>query len=148
MRGRPAFRPQHVSGHYVEAADPAKASILGNTVDGIDTPWERLFDWLTYFTILSNLLVAVVLTMLIARPTVFARRDATGGLWRVLRLDSVLMITITGLVYNLLLAEAGKSGWDLLSNTLLHWVVPLLPPSCGSSRGRAGSSPCAPSPSP
>ena len=117
-----------ISGHYVDAADPAKVSILGNTVDGIDTPWERLFDWLTYFTILSNLLVAVVLTMLIARPAVFARRDATGGLWRVLRLDSVLMITITGLVYNLLLAEAGKSGWDLLSNTLLHWVVPLLTP--------------------
>ncbi len=66
--------------------------------------------------------------MLIVRPAAFARPDATGAMWRALRLDSVLMITITGLVYNLLLAEAGKTGWDLLSNTLLHWVVPLLTP--------------------
>ncbi len=117
-----------VSGHYVDAVDPAKASILGNTVDGVDTPWERLFDWITYFTIVSNLLVAVVLTMLLARPAVFARSDTAGAVWRALRLDSVLMITITGLVYNLLLAEAGKTGWDLLSNTLLHWVLPLLTP--------------------
>jgi hypothetical protein len=117
-----------ISGYYVDALDPAKASILGNTADGIDTPWERFFDWITYFTILSNIVVAVVLTMLIARPTVFARQDATGAVWRALRLDSVLMITITGLVYNVLLAEAGKTGWDLLSNTLLHWVVPLLTP--------------------
>lgn len=117
-----------ISGYYVDAIDPAKPSILGNTPEGIDTPWERLFDWVTYFTILSNVVVAVVLTMLIARPAVFGRPDATGAVWRALRLDSVLMITITGLIYNLMLAEAGKSGWDLLSNTLLHWVVPLLTP--------------------
>jgi hypothetical protein len=48
--------------------------------------------------------------------------------WRALRLDSVLMIVITGVVYNLLLAEGGKQGWDLVSNTLLHWVVPLVTP--------------------
>lgn len=117
-----------ISGYYVDALDPTKPSILGNTPEGIDTPWERLFDWVTYFTILSNVVVAVVLTMLIARPSVFDRQDTTGAVWRALRLDSVLMITITGLVYNLLLAEAGKSGWDLLSNTLLHWVLPLLTP--------------------
>lgn len=117
-----------ISGYYVDALDPTQPSILGNTPAGIDTPWERLLDWVTYFTILSNVVVAIVLTMLIARPSVFGRQDATGAVWRALRLDSVLMITITGLVYNLLLAEAGKSGWDLLSNTLLHWVVPLLTP--------------------
>lgn len=117
-----------VGGYYVDALDPAKPSILGNTPEGIDTPWERFLDWITYFTIVSNLVVAVVLTMLIARPALFSRPDAAGAVWRALRLDSVLMITITGLVYNLLLAESGKTGWDLLSNTLLHWVVPLLTP--------------------
>ena len=118
----------NVTGYYVDAADPTKPTILGNVPDGIDTPLERLFDWITYFTILSNLVVAVVMTMLIARPWTFARRDGVGAAWRALRLDSVLMITITGLVYNLLLAESGKTGWDLVSNTLLHWIVPLLTP--------------------
>jgi hypothetical protein len=115
-------------GYYVDGVNTSKASILGNTADGVDTVAERFFDWITYFTILSNLVVAVVMTMLIARPGAFARRDATGAAWRALRLDSLLMIMITGLVYNLLLVEGGKTGWDLLSNTLLHWVVPLLTP--------------------
>jgi hypothetical protein len=117
-----------VGGYYVDGVDPTKASILGNTPDGVDTVWERLFDWITYFTILSNIVVAVVMTMLIVRPGTFRRPDATGSAWRALRLDSLFMIMITGLVYNLLLAEGGKTGWDLLSNTLIHWIVPLLTP--------------------
>jgi hypothetical protein len=114
------------SGYYVDAVNPAKPTILGNVPDGIDTPLERILDWITYFTILSNIVVAVVLTALAIRPALFVRRDLTGTVWRTLRLDSVLMIVITGLVYNLLLAEGGKVGWDALSNTLLHWVTPLL----------------------
>jgi hypothetical protein len=117
-----------VGGYYVDRVDATKSSILGNTPDGVDTVWERFFDWISYFTILSNIVVAVVMTMLIARPGAFRRRDASGAAWRALRLDSLIMIMITGLVYNLLLAEGGKTGWDLLSNTLIHWIVPLLTP--------------------
>jgi len=116
----------NLTGYYVDQADPSKPTILGNIASGIDTPWERLFDWITYFTILSNIVVAVVLTALVARPSLFTRRDGVGTLWRTLRLDSVLMIVITGVVYNLLLATGGKTGWDLLSNTMLHVVGPLL----------------------
>jgi hypothetical protein len=117
-----------ISGYYVDDIDPAKPTILGNVPDGIDTPLERFFDWITYFTIISNITVAVVVTLLLARPDLFTRRGLVGDLWRALRLDSVLMIVITGVVYNLLLAEGGKEGWDAISNTLLHWVVPLLTP--------------------
>ena len=116
----------NVTGYYVDQADPTKPTILGNVPDGIDTVSERLFDWITYFTILSNIVVAVVLTMLVAKPSLFTRRDGVGTLWRTLRLDSVLMIIITGVVYNLLLATGGKTGWDLLSNTMLHVAGPLL----------------------
>ena len=115
-----------VTGYYVDTMDPAKPTILGNVPGGNDTVLERLLDWSTYFTILSNIVVAVVLTTLTVRPALFTRDDRTGTLWRTLRLDSVLMIVITGLVYNLLLAEGGKTGADAVSNTLLHWVVPLL----------------------
>lgn len=116
----------NITGAYLGDEDPSKPSILGNIPSGHDTPLERFLDWSTYFTIWSNITVAVVLTVLVARPELFARPDLVGGVWRALRLDSVLMITITGIVYNLLLAEGGKSGWDLVNNTLVHVLTPLL----------------------
>jgi hypothetical protein len=118
----------NLTGYYVDLPHAGKPTILGNVPGGIDTPLERFFDWITYFTIWSNIVVAVVLTVLVARPRLFTASGGVGTLWRTLRLDSVLMIVITGMVYNLLLAEGGKVGWDALSNTLLHWVVPLVTP--------------------
>jgi len=115
-----------VSGYYLGKEDPAKPSILGNIPSGHDQWYERLFDWLTYFTIWSNITVAVVLTFLWLRPDLFVRRDLGGLVWRALRLDGLLMIVITGIVYNLILATGGKSGADLVSDTTLHVVVPLL----------------------
>jgi hypothetical protein len=117
-----------VTGYYVATMDLDKPTILGNVTGGNDTVLERLLDWSTYFTILSNIVVAVVLTVLAARPALFTRTDRVGTIWRTLRLDSLLMIIITGVVYNLLLATGGKTGWDLVSNTLLHVVVPLVTP--------------------
>lgn len=117
-----------VTGYYVDTMDPTKPTILGNVPGGNDTVLERLLDWSTYFTILSNIVVAVVVTVLTARPALFTRPDRVGTVWRTLRLDSLLMIVITGVVYNLLLATGGKTGWDLLSNTLLHVLVPLVTP--------------------
>ena len=47
-----------VTGYYVDTMDPAKPTILGNVPGGNDTVLERLLDWSTYFTILSNIVVA------------------------------------------------------------------------------------------
>lgn len=118
----------NISGHYADDVDPTKETILGNVAEGVDSPLERFFDWITYFTIISNITVAVIVTLILLRPGLFTRRGFGGDMWRALRLDSVLMIVITGVVYNLLLAEGGKEGWDAVSNTMLHWVVPLLTP--------------------
>ena len=118
----------NASGYYVSRINPDKPNLLGNVAGGVDTFWERLFDWITYFTIWSNTTVAIVLTALALRPTLLARTDRTGAIWRVLRMDSLLMIMITGIVYNLLLTEGGKSGWDLVSNTLIHVIVPIVTP--------------------
>jgi len=114
------------TGYYNDTADPSKPTILGNVADGIDSPVERIFDWLTYFTILSNIVVAVVLTVLVLRPGLFARTDRVGATWRALRLDSLLMIAITGVVYNLLLAAGPKTGWDFASNALEHAITPIV----------------------
>lgn len=118
----------NLSGYYTDTIDPSKPTILGNVPGGVDTPLERFLDWSTYFTILSNVAGAIVITVLIARPALFTRTDKVGALWRALRLDTVLMIIVTGVVYNALLAGGPKEGWDFLSNMMLHIVMPIVTP--------------------
>ena len=113
-------------GYYIDEVDPSKPTLLGNIPTGKDQVWERFFDWSSYFTILSNIVVAIVMTMLVLRPHVFFEKSRRGRIWQALRLDSVLMITITGVVYQLLLATGGKTGWDFVSDTLQHAVNPVI----------------------
>ncbi|WP_129339258.1 Pr6Pr family membrane protein [Cellulomonas endophytica] len=82
---------------------------------------ERIVRLLSYFTILSNLLVGGVSALLAARP------DHDGRLFRVLHLDAVLCITVTGIVYHRALTglvELTPAG--ALTNFLLHTVSPVL----------------------
>lgn len=86
---------------------------------------------LSYFTIQSNILLAVVFA-LSARRVWTARRPLPSA-WTG---ATLLYITITALVYHLLLAHASPpfamtgtttapAGWQWISNQLLHTVVPL-----------------------
>ena len=82
---------------------------------------ERLLHYVSYFTVLSNLLVCWT--------TARAARDAStdGPVWRVLRLDAVVAITVTGLVHWFLLRPLlSLSGWPYALDKLLHVVVPVL----------------------
>jgi len=81
----------------------------------------RLARFVSYFTILSNLLVALTATPLaLGRPT-------SSRLWRVLRLDAVVGIAVTGLVHWFFLRPLlHLHGADNLADKLLHVVVPLL----------------------
>jgi hypothetical protein len=81
----------------------------------------RIFDWLGYFTIWSNLLVAVVLTLLALNP----HRDSLR--LRVLRIDTLMMISITGIIYAAIIAPyVTNRGWEHLSNALVHQITPIL----------------------
>ena len=81
----------------------------------------RLIRFISYFTILTNLLVAVTTTTLALGQTVAPRW------WRVLRLNAVVGITVTGLVHWFLLRPLlDLSGADYVADKLLHVVVPLL----------------------
>lgn len=81
----------------------------------------RLGRLASYFTIQSNLLVAVAAVGLARDPG----RDGTW--WRSVRLAGLVGITVTGLVHLVLLRPIIElHGWDLLCDTLLHVVVPLL----------------------
>lgn len=80
---------------------------------------ERLFHFVSYFTVLSNLLVLLTTARAARNPT----NDS--ALWRVLRLNAVVAITVTGLVHFFLLRPLGHlSGWPYLADKLLHMVVP------------------------
>ena len=93
-------------------------TMLGNPDQGV---LGRIFDYFTYFTIWSNILVAIVSIMLFRRP------DRDSFVFRVLRLDSILMITVTGIIYNVVLAGSAKlQGLEVVSNLFDHMLTPLV----------------------
>lgn len=84
-------------------------------------PVARLVRLLSYFTIESNILVAVVCALLARDPS----RDS--GRLRVAHLDSVLCITVTGLVYVVALrGTVEREGLDRVTDVAFHYLVPLL----------------------
>ena len=98
-----------------ENTDP---NMLGNPDQGAI---GRILDFFTYFTIWSNILVAIVSIMLFRRP------DRDSFVFRVLRLDSILMITVTGIIYNVVLAGSAKlQGLEVVSNLFDHMLTPLV----------------------
>ncbi len=106
-------------GWYREA--PVEAGLYGDTGDGLGGALARVTDTFSYFTIWSNVVVAVSTTMLLRRPV----RDTL--VQRVLRLDALLMITVTAIVYQVLLAPTiDVEGWSLLTDPILHVVTPLV----------------------
>lgn len=93
----------------------------GLNAPGIEGALGRVFDWFSYFTNLSNVLVAIVLTML-ARNL-----HRTGLLWGTLRMDSLLMISVTGLIFAIVLApDSSPEGLYIVTNALSHYIIPVL----------------------
>jgi hypothetical protein len=95
----------------------------GRVLDEVEPPGLglRLARFVSYFTIQSNLLVAVV-TVQLARDPV---RD--GVAWRPVRLAAVVGIAVTGVVHFLLLPPLlDLDGADRVADKLLHVAVPLL----------------------
>lgn len=85
----------------------------------------RLARFAAYFTIQSNLLVAVATTLLALDPG----RD--GPAFRALRLAGTVGITVTGLVHFLLLRPLlDLEGASWVADKLLHMVVPMLAIAC------------------
>jgi hypothetical protein len=86
-----------------------------------DSRTERLVRLFSFFTIQSNLIVALAGVLIALAPLRLGRVRA------VIHLDALLCITVTGIVYHTLLAgDSGTltpSGW--LANFLLHTVTPV-----------------------
>jgi hypothetical protein len=87
---------------------------------GRETPIPvRLWRLFSYFTVDSNLIVLGTAIVLAARPLI------DGVVWRVVRLDALLCILITGLVFAIILApQVHLSGASLVATILFHYVSP------------------------
>lgn len=81
----------------------------------------RIVNVLSFFTIQSNVLVAVTTGMLAVDPV---RR---GKVFSSARLTAVLAISITGIVYHLALADIQElDGSDAVADQILHTVSPIM----------------------
>lgn len=81
---------------------------------------SRVANVFAFFTILSNLLVGIAYVLLTVDP----ERDSRA--MRVLLLDAVVAIAVTGIVYNLVLAQtANPQGLHEVANVLCHMITPL-----------------------
>ena len=88
------------------------------TVVPLSTRFVRFFS---YFTVESNLLVLLSAATLALNP----QRD--GALWRVLRLDALLGIAVTGVVFTTVLSGLVQhSGIGTWVNAGFHYVSPLM----------------------
>jgi hypothetical protein len=82
-----------------------------------------IVSYFGYFTILTNFLVCISLTMILIAPAsspgkFFARSDVTAGV--------ATSIVFVGLAYHLLLRNVwNPQGLNLIANDLLHYVTPL-----------------------
>lgn len=86
--------------------------------------WHGIVMYFGYFTLLTNILCAAVLTAFVQRGDTavqrFLRRPGVVT-------TSATSIIVVGVVYHLLLAQTwNPQGLDLLVDTLLHTVNPLL----------------------
>lgn len=94
----------------------AKPGLYGSTGGGAAS---KVFDSLSYFTIWSVIVVAVSTTLLALQP----ERDTPAR--RAIRLSGLLMITVTALVYAVLVAPTNPlHGWSYLTNPWVHILVP------------------------
>jgi len=83
-----------------------------------------IVNFFSYFTILSNILIAISLTISFLNPSslsgfIFSRPSVQTAL--------ALYIAIVALVYNLVLRNIwSPTGWQLVADNLLHVVVPVM----------------------
>ncbi|RZJ19000.1 MAG: hypothetical protein EON91_02975 [Brevundimonas sp.] len=84
---------------------------------------ELTLNFVSYFTVLTNILVALALTGPALSP------DSRMGRWsrsEGVRAAVAMYIAVVGLTYHFLLADVwDPQGWALIANILLHYVMPI-----------------------
>lgn len=89
-----------------------------------DTPALAVWRFLAFFTILTNLIVAVTASVSVVAPGSPAGRLVSGANARA---AVVLYIALVGCVYHLVLADLwNPQGWQRVADQLLHTATPVL----------------------
>ena len=106
----------------VPRSTPYEPHMFGGHADGLAGAIGRVYDSHGYFTTWSNIVVAVTLTALYLNP------ERTGRIFSRLRNTGLLMITMTMVLYHLLLADPSRSpeSWHAVSNLLQHYITPMM----------------------
>jgi len=100
--------------------DPS-SNLFGGHAEGLAGAFGRFYDSHGYFTTWSNIVVEKTLTALYLNPA------RTGRIFNRLRNTGLLMITMTMVLYHLLLAGvANPESWYAVTNLLQHYVTPVL----------------------
>lgn len=98
----------------------AAFALIGQTILMIDRDTSAV-NLFSYFTIESNILVLITCLLIVQRP------DRGGTAFGILRLGSLVSITVTGIVYATLLAGNGSfTGIEWWYDKIFHYVVPIL----------------------
>jgi len=94
-------------------------TFFGGHAAGMAGSLARVIDNLSYFTIWSNILVAITTTAL------YRNMNNNSNWLKITRLSSLMMISVTCLVYILILApDANPQSWNIYTNLLLHYITP------------------------
>ncbi|QRP47200.1 Pr6Pr family membrane protein [Amycolatopsis sp. FDAARGOS 1241] len=109
-----------VTGLVVLIGLVTQAVVSAGTPGRYATAGARVANMFAYFTIESNVLVLLT-------SVVFVAGARAGGLKRVLWLDALIGIAVTGVVYHVALSGlADLSGGALFADLMLHTVSPIL----------------------
>lgn len=86
------------------------------------TPVELTLNFFSYFTILTNVLVALAMTLpVVAGGSALGRWAASPGV----RASAAMYAVVVGLVYHFMLhATWNPQGWLLVANLGLHYLMP------------------------
>ena len=100
--------------------EPRKGETLfGGHNEGLAGGIFRVIDTLSYFTIWSVFLVALTMTLIYKNP------NSSNTKLHVLRLTSLMMISITAIFYVLLLSQDDQpQSWNIYTNFLNHYLTP------------------------
>jgi hypothetical protein len=82
---------------------------------------DRVWNYFSFFTVLSNIAVAATTGLLAIRL------DRESALFRTLRLDGVIAIVVTGIVFHLTLSDLQElTGWNAFADFILHTLSPII----------------------
>ena len=100
--------------------DPG-SNLFGGHAEGLAGAIGRVYDSHGYFTTWSNIVVAITLTALYLNP------ERTGRIFNRLRNTGLLMITMTMVLYHLLLAgTSNPQSFYAVSNLFEHYLTPII----------------------